>query len=169
MKNAARILAAVAVTAIASAQSVEAQATAAIGARADVQVALSATAVDSLIFGDVFPGTTRSVLPTDASSGSFSLTGAANAEVSVSFTLPANLVGPGGNLPISFGANAASRNVANSRAGSVTFDPAGAEVTRLDAATGELYVFIGGSVSPTTQANGSYTGDITLSAAYTGN
>lgn len=165
------LLAGAAVAALALApQSAAAQVTASIGARADVQIALTATAVDSLIFGNVFPGTTKNILPTDATSGSFQLTGAANAQVTVDFTLPATLGdGAGNTLPITFGANSAAYNQLNARAGSTTFDPASTLTTNLDATGGNLYVYIGGSVSPTTEPAGSYTGTITLTTAYTGN
>lgn len=142
---------------------------AAIGARASVQQALTISAVDSLLLGAVFPNTTRSVLPSDAASGSFSLAGAANAEVTLTFTLPANLAFGANNLPVSFGAASAGYNVSNSRAGLTTFNPVAVQTTRLNVATGNLYVFIGASVSPTTQPAGSYTGAITLATAYTGN
>lgn len=140
-----------------------------IGARASVQQALTISAVDSLLLGAVFPNTTRAVLPSDAASGSFSLAGAANAEVTLTFTLPAGLTSGPDNLPISFGASSGGYNVANSRAGLTTFNPASVQTTRLNGATGNLYVFIGASVSPTTQPAGNYTGAITLATAYTGN
>ncbi len=142
---------------------------ASIGARATVQTALTISAVDSLLFGAAFPNTTRNVLPSDAASGSFTLAGAANAEVTLTFTLPANLTFGANNLPVTFGAASAGYNVANSRAGLTTFNPAAVATTRLDAGTGNLYVFVGGSVSPTTEPAGSYTGAITLATAYTGN
>jgi hypothetical protein len=140
-----------------------------IGARASVQQALTISAVDSLLLGAVFPGTTRTIAPSDAASGSFSLSGAPNAEVTLSFTLPASLSNGVDNLPISFGASSAGHNQANSRSGLSLFDPSAVATTRLDGVSGSLYVFIGGSVSPTTQPAGSYTGAITLATAYTGN
>jgi hypothetical protein len=140
-----------------------------IGARATVQQALTISAVDSLLLGAAFPGTTRTVLPSDAASGSYSLSGAANAEVSLTFTLPANLTFGANNLPVTFGAASAGYNTSNSRAGLTLFNPSAVATTRLDGTTGSLYVFIGASVSPTTQPAGSYTGAITLATAYTGN
>jgi len=165
------IVAGAAVAALALAPNVAAaQATASIGARADVQIALTATAVDSLIFGNVFPGTTKNILPTDATSGSFQITGAANAAVTVDFSLPAALSdGVGNTLPITFGATSAAYNQLNSRAGAGLFDPASTLTANLDATGGNLYVFIGGSVSPTTEPAGTYKGTITLTTAYTGN
>lgn len=163
MAGMAMVLALTALASQAQAQS------ASIGARATVQQALTITAVDSLLFGAAFPNTTRAILPTDASSGSFTLSGAANAEVSLTFTLPANLTFGANNLPVTFGAGVAGYNTANSRAGLTVFDPSVAINTRLDAALGFLYVFIGGSVSPVAQPAGDYTGAITLATAYTGN
>lgn len=140
-----------------------------IGARATVQQALTITAVDSLLFGAAFPGTTRTVLASDAASGSWHLVGAANAEVTLTFTLPANLTFGANNLPVTFGATAAGYNTANSRAGLSTFNPSAVTLTRLHNTTGNLYVFIGGSVSPVAQPAGNYTAAITLATAYTGN
>lgn len=140
-----------------------------IGARATVQQALTIAPVDSLIFGAAFPGTTRTVLPADAASGSFSLAGAANAEVTLTFTLPANLTFGANNLPVTFSASAAGYNTANSRVGLTTWNPTAVQTTRLHAATGNLYVFVGGSVSPTVQPAGAYRAAITLATAYTGN
>jgi len=140
-----------------------------IGARATVQQALTISAVDSLILGNAFPNTTRAVLPSDAASGSWSLAGAANAEVTLTFSLPGNLTFGANNLPVTFGASSAGYNTSNSRAGLTLVNPLAAATTRLDAGTGNLYVFIGASVSPTTQPAGSYTGAITLATAYTGN
>jgi hypothetical protein len=162
--TAAAVLAAVAaVPSAARAQSAQ------VGARATVQQALTIAAVDSLILGNAFPGTTRSILPSDAASGSWSLAGAANAEVTLTFTLPANLSDGVNNLPITFGATSAGYNTANSRAGLSLINPAAVATTRLDGVTGALYVFIGGSVSPTTQPAGNYSAAITLATAYTGN
>jgi len=144
---------------------------ASIGARATVQQALAISAVDSLLFGATFPNTTRTILPSDAGSGSFDLAGAANAEVTLTFTLPANLINGANNLPVTFGASAAAQNTASARSGAnfTVFDPSAVRTTRLDGTTGHLYVYIGGSVSPVAQPAGDYKGSITLATAYTGN
>lgn len=150
-------------------QSAHAQANASIQANADVQVQLTAAALGDLDFGAVFPGTTRNVLPSDLGAGAFQVTGAADAEVTLTLTLPANLVNGGNNLPITFGASSAARNTVDNRGGATAFDPSAVETTRLDNATGELFVYIGGSVSPAGQPNGTYSGTIQLTTAYTGN
>lgn len=150
----------------------QAQVSASISADAVVQIALTASAGDDLNFGAVFPGTTRNILPSDPSSGSFQLLGSANAEVSVTFDLSGaqNLDNGGGdNLPVTFSSTSAAHNGTNSRAGATVFNPNVTLTRRLDAATGELWLFIGGSVSPTVQPAGTYSGTIVLSSAYTGN
>ena len=154
-----------------SAQAQATPATASITATATVQTALSAARVTDLDFGATFGGIAKTVLPTDVSSGEISLTGAPNAEVTVSFTsLPGVLTGPGVNIPLTYGANGAAYSAAGVRAGASTFDPATGATTRLNNATGLMRVFLGGTVSPAAaQAAGTYTNTVNFSAAYTGN
>ncbi len=155
--------------AAAGTQAAQAQ-SASISATATVQQALTIAAAGNLAFGSVFPGVAKVVAPSDAASGAWTLTGAANAEVTLTFTLPANLTdASSNNLPISFGAASAGHNTVNSRAGLTLVNPTAVGTTRLDGVSGNLYVFIGGSVSPVAQPAGAYSGSITLATAYTGN
>jgi hypothetical protein len=140
-----------------------------VGARASILAGLTVAAVDSLILGPAYPNATRTVLPSDPASGSFTLTGVANAEVNLTFTLPPALSDGTSNLPIAFGGSAASRSTTSTRATSTPFNPNAPQTTRLNATTGILAVYIGGSVTPTNQPAGNYTATITLNAAYTGN
>jgi len=167
LAGAALILAGVASTAQAQAT----PATASITATATVQTALSAARVTDLDFGATFGGIAKTVLPTDVSSGEIGLTGAPNAEVTVSFTtLPSVLTGPGANIPLTYGANAGAFSAAGTRAGATTFDPATGATTRLNNASGLMSVYLGGTVSPAVnQVAGTYTGTVNFSAAYTGN
>ncbi len=146
-------------------------ATASINATAQVQVALSSANLQALDFGAVFPGTNNLIAPTNAASGAVSFSGAANAEVQVTFTLPGTLddIVSGQSIPIVFSATSGASNTTNSRAGASVFDPNAPLVTRLDVTTGELYVFLGGEVSATTQPAGTYSNTIQVQAAYTGN
>ena len=140
---------------------------ASITATANVQVALTVAGTQALSFGAAFPNTTRTILTSDASAGYFTISGANNAEISMSFPgLPANLTNGAVNLPVTF-----SSAWATTLAGSKTAiaDMAAVSPQRLDATAGTLFVFVGGSVSPTTQGAGAYTGTVTLNAAYTGN
>lgn len=146
----------------------QAQASSSITASATVAAALTATAVQNLAFGTVIASFPRTVATSDATnSGIVRFTGGANAEVAVSFTaLPANLTSGPDNLPISY-----TSAYALTQAGSQTnFTPASGVTTRLDGTTGNLFVFVGGTVSPgAAQVAGTYNGTITVQAAYTGN
>ena len=123
-----------------------------------------------LDFGDVFPGVNKSIAYTDFSSGKWQATGEAGKEVAMSFTLPANLVSGVNTMPINFGANDAAWNTADAVGAATSFDPAAGATEFLDAATGNMYVWVGGTVAPAgAQAAGVYSATITLDVVYTGN
>ena len=154
-------------------------ASASITATASIQVQLSAVAGGNLDFASVFPGATKTVLTSDAAAGSFELTGADNAEITVSFpVLPTDLSDGAAIpnlLPITFGGTAGASNssVNNRTAGTVSFDPSVGQTARLSTApapvVGKMWVYLGGSVTPALQPAGVYTATVTLNAAYTGN
>jgi len=145
-----------------------AEAQASITATATVATALTVTAGNDLDFQLVIPGFTKSVAVTDATAGTFSMSGGAGAEVLMSFTsLPANLTFGANNLPITY--TGVFNQVNDPSAGATGFTPSAGATTNLSG-IGELYVFLGGQVDATTQFNaGTYTGTVTLTAAYTGN
>lgn len=147
-----------------------AQNSADIAALANVLTPLAVAGQQDLDFGDVFPGVAKTVTVTDVSAGRWLATGQSAAEVQLAFTLPANLVSGANNLPISFGANAAGHSTTNDPALAVTFDPAGGTTANLGVVPAELYVWVGGTVSPAaSQPQGLYTGTINLTVNYTGN
>ena len=169
-----RLLAATAVAAlsIAAAKPVAAQ-SATINVSANVQTPLTLTTIRPLDFTTVFPGLPKTVTAAGgangATSGLVQVAGQSAAQVNVSFTLPTNLQNGTNLLPIGFGATAGCVNVANSATGCTTFNPTTALQQNLSG-TGGLFVFLGGTVSPTaTQAAGTYTGTVTMNVAYTGN
>lgn len=164
MKNILKAAAVLAVLA-ATAQQAQAQASSNVTATATVAAALTASTTQNLAFGTVIPGYNKTV--TAANGGIVLFTGGAGAEVTVSFTaLPANLTSGANTLPISYTAGTTTTS-----GGALTsFTPASGTTTTLHATTGELYVHVGGTVSPAgAQAAGAYTGTITVQAAYTGN
>jgi hypothetical protein len=137
-----------------------------ITATANVLAQVDVTAGNDLDFGDVTPGTPTSVAVGDATAGTFTVTGNGGS-LNLSFTTPSNLTGPGGNLPISFAAGDAAWG--DGSTADNTFDPgAGTDLDISgDTSDGEITVFIGGTVSPGAGLqSGSYTGTITLTAAY---
>lgn len=93
----------------AGARPVDAQITAGIGGFATILTApLSGVGTRALTFGVIVPGTTSvTVLPRTRSGGEFRITGVRfRQSIDISFTLPANLVGPGGaTIPLNFNGN----------------------------------------------------------------
>jgi len=123
-----------------------------------------------LDFGNVFPGVPASVLYSDATSGKWQVNGIAGAEVDLTFTLPATLTSGPNNMAIGFAAGDAAWHDADLVGSATSFDPTVGATEDLNAATGDMFVWIGGTVSPAgNQVAGVYTGTITLDATYTGN
>ncbi len=148
----------------------DADAQASITATANVAAALTVTAGQDLDFAMVIPGFTKTIAVNDPTAGTFSMSGGAGAEVNFSFSsLPANLQDALlNNLPIT-SYSGVHNTVNDPVAGAVLFTPSAGATTNLSG-TGELYLFIGGVADATGPTpNGTYTGTITLTAAYTGN
>lgn len=159
---------------------------AASSASAQASVTASATVASALQvftrnldFGTVFPGVNKAVAFTDAAagktSGRFNFAAEAGSTISLTWgALPAALVGPAA-ASLAFAApglegcsttsSAAVGCVVNYTfaAGNITM-PAGAAGTQTN-----HYIFVRGTVAPTgSQAAGSYSATITVTAAYTG-
>lgn len=145
-----------------------------INVSAQVQTPLTLTVNSPLAFTTVFPGVAKTVTATgganSATAGNVGIAGQGNAQVNISFVLPTTLATGGGTtMPISFSATSGCYNTTNAATGCTTFNPAAAIQQNLSA-TGALYVFLGGTVTPaTTQAAGTYNGTVTINVAYTGN
>lgn len=167
MKKLALAAASLALTAVtASAQS------APINATATVLQPLSVAGAQNLAFGNVFPGLNKAVAYTDAANaGKFTVSGEQAKQVSMTFTLPANLTSGANNLLIDTWTG--YYNTTNSSAsGGAAFTPStSAQLATLSAAgnPGQLFLFVGGTVKPTaTQVAGTYTGTVQLNVVYTG-
>jgi hypothetical protein len=136
--------------------------TGSIQATATVLSAITVTGATPLAFGNVTPGLAKTVAP--ATGGRFDLVGANSANVNLTFTLPANLTGPG-SLPIGtwtglyFGTNVP--------ASATAFTPSAAATSTAFSGTGTLFVWVGATVTPGgAQPAGAYTGTVQLTAAY---
>jgi len=139
---------------------------------------IDVAAAANLDFGTLLPGFASTVLFTDVGTpgaGQFLVTGAVNAEVTLTFTaLPAVLtrVGFTETMPITY---TAGYSPAGNPATATSFTaqlpgPPAAPLPRLDGTTGELYVYLGGTVTPAAaQVAGTYEATVVLQAAYTGN
>jgi Domain of unknown function (DUF4402) len=136
-----------------------------IQALANVYQPISVTGNRDLDFGNVFPGVAKTVAIADATSGQFQLGGEASGGVNLTFTLPPNLTSGGNNLPI--GSWTGCTSATNTTAGCTGFTPSGAATASAFSGLGALWVFVGATVTPAAgQAAGSYSGTVTLTAAY---
>lgn len=153
--------------------------TASFGATAVIDnTAVTIGQLKGLDFGFVAPGTPTTIGPKSALAGKFVLHGSKNAEVRITFALPTVLtVGPN-SMPISFaddpvaGKLGCHRNQ-DQQNNCTTYTPSTPLVVRIrnnPQPQNTFFVWIGGKVSPAVgQQPGTYTGLVTMSAAYTGN
>ena len=138
-----------------------------INATATVLSPITVTGAQNLDFGNVTPGVAKGVAVTSASAGRFDVTNQANSNLSLTFTLPTNLASGGNNLPIATWTG--HHSFTNSPTGGSNFTPS-ASATNIAASasnTGNLYVFIGATVTPGAgQAAGSYTAPVGMTVVY---
>jgi spore coat protein U-like protein len=126
---------------------------------------LTAAGVADLDFGTVVAGTVGSPVDLASDAGRFDLTGEPGATITLSFTLPTGLSGPGGSIPVLFGASDGLLWSPYPTAFS-TFDPTGAFASTIDVA-GNLSIGISGTVAPPLGTlPGAYSATVTLTVAY---
>lgn len=157
-------------------------------ASANVAAAVTVTKTTDLAFGNVTPNNAKTIstegtvvspgITTGGETvGKFSLTKSASTQVTLSFSLPTNLVdGASHNLAISFADYSSSKLAKITNGGTnidIPFTPASGITTANSGATAWAFtstgfdVNIGGSVSPTAgQVAGVYTNTVTLTATY---
>lgn len=137
---------------------------AAINATATVQAPINVVAAANLDFQTVLPGVGSTVAVTDPTAGRWDVTGQASAPVSLSFTLPSNLASGANLMPI--GSYTGNHNTTASPTGT-SFTPSGTPTAAGLSAGGQLFVYIGATVTPATnQAAGVYTAAVTLTVLY---
>lgn len=139
--------------------------TATINASATVMQPINVVGAVNLAFGSVFPGVARTVAVNAAGAGRFDVTGQASAPVFVSFVLPANLTSGANSLPI--GTWTGHANTVNNPTTGSSFTPSAALTSATFSGTGQLFVFVGATVTPATnQAAGVYNGTIQITVTY---
>jgi hypothetical protein len=137
---------------------------AAITATATVQTPINVTAANNLDFGNVFPGVSKAIAVGDATAGRWDVTGQASTAVTLNFTLPTDLVFGANLLPI--GTWTGNHNTTATPTGT-SFTPSGAPEPSMLSGTGQLFVYIGATVSPAVnQAAGVYSASVTLTVLY---
>jgi hypothetical protein len=130
-----------------------------------VQQPIAVTKDADLVFGDVFPGLSKTIDVTDAGAAEFEIAGQASANVNLTFTLPTTLTSGGNSLTVTSWTGI--YNTTNSASSGTTFTPSTSATSSTLSGTGALFVFVGATVSPpVTQAAGTYTGTLTLTVVY---
>jgi hypothetical protein len=135
-----------------------------IQATATVLSAITVTGTN-LAFGNVTPGVNKTIAITDAGAGKYAVTKAGASSVSLTFTLPTNLVSGSDNLPIGTWTGGYN-NTADVPGSATAFTPS-ATPTVVPSGGASLWVYVGATVSPAAaQAAGSYAGNVVMSIAY---
>ena len=150
-------------------------------ATATVLAVLAVTAPADLVFGNVLQGVLKAVPRTDANAGIFNIAGEGtnNQEVSMHLQLPDYLwnsaAGVQDRLVIAFSATdctidtTAGTPAAPGLGAIVATDPQNLADTGMGGNDSVIRIYLGGTVHPAPdQRAGSYTADIILTAAYTG-
>jgi len=151
---------------------VKSQESSSIDVHATVLEVLTVIGMNDMEFGNITAGNTFGTAPDEPEAGSFMVSGEAGAEVDVSFTLPPvlNHVSSPLTIEITFRSDDGVANTSDDAAGGQAFDPNVGTTRLLDGSFGELYLFLGGELSPAVnQEPGDYEGTITVTVDYTGN
>lgn len=144
-----------------------AQATASIAATANVTgfAPLTAAGVNALDFGNVVAGVPKAPTSLSANAGRFNISGQASTAVTVTFTLPTVLTGPGGTIPATFSSTDGLLWSAYPTT-FTTFNP-NAPFFTTTSGSGNLVIGISGTVSaPVATTTGVYSGTVTLTVTY---
>lgn len=129
------------------------------------------TRLSDLNFGTVFPGVSKSVMPSSSNAAGFKFP-ILLLTLGITINAPTQLVRSGGTetLNVSYGPQYGTFISGNADRGATpsgTFNPAGGSVIGLGLfLLATMHVYIGGQVNPTsTQAAGTYTGVLTITVA----
>jgi len=147
-------------------------------ATATVLAAVTVTASGALAFGNVFQGVPKTVANDNGSAGIFSVTGQADAGITLYFQLPDYLALSDGSDRMTISFSATDCSVDTTGAG----DPTGMNGTKgwedtnprslpgtIQIGSSGTSVYVGGKVTPSlNQSAGSYSGDIILTVSYNG-
>ena len=129
-----------------------------INATATVLSALSVTGTD-LAFGNVAPTQVKAVAA--ASGGTFHVTGSNTASVSLAFTLPATL-----GVNVNVGTWTGLSNTVNNSGTAAALTVSGVAQNRTLSGSGDLYLWIGATLTTAAATPGSYTAPVTLTVTY---
>ncbi len=135
-----------------------------INVTANVLSPITVASGQALDFQNVTPGVPKTVAVTSGNAGRFDISAASSTPVSMTFVLPTDLTSGGNLLPIASWSG--NHNTSNSPTGT-GFTPSAGATGATTSATGQLFVFIGATVSPgAAQATGVYNGTVQMTVIY---
>jgi hypothetical protein len=155
--------------------------TASVTSSATIVTPITATATAPLAFGTISKGSTSSVDATSSSAAAVTFSGDESDNITISVPSSVSIAttsGAGATMTVTVNRAALRGNTINAQGSASVLDASSGAVTAAlsgDGAgdgvnndgLGQLYVWIGGAVTPsTTQQRGSYSGTFTVSAAY---
>jgi len=142
--------------------------TATIIAKGTVLSPISVSTTRDLDFGeDILPGIDRVIDKNSNSAGKFTIMGQPGKEISITMSLPVELISGEEILPITFSATDAGYKIPSGSM--VDFDPFN-PVNAVFGSDGSMEIYLGGTAKPYySQAAGMYDGTVTVVFYYTGN
>ena len=148
---------------------------------ATIVTPITAQATAPLAFGTISKGSTASVAATNASAGAVTFGGDESDNITITVPATATIAttsGAGSSMTVTINRAALRAHTTSTQASASALDASsGSATTALSSdaggngtnndGLGQLYLWIGGSVTPTaTQQRGAYSGSFTVSAAY---
>ena len=158
MRNSLKLALALVAIGAGIASTAGAQTSGSINATATVLSALSVTGTN-LAFGNIAPTQTKTVAA--PAGGTFNVAGANSAPVAVSFTLPGTL---GTNVAI--GTWTGLSNTANNSGTAAALAVSGAAQNLSLSGTGQLFVWVGATLTTTGATPGAYSAPVTMTVVY---
>ena len=148
---------------------------------ATIVTPITAQATAPLAFGTISKGATASVAATNASAGAVTFGGDESDNITITVPATATIAttsGAGSSMTVTINRGGLRSNTTSSQAGASSVDASSGSATVAlsgdgsgdgvaNDGLGQLYLWIGGSVTPTAvQQRGAYSGSFTVSAAY---
>lgn len=125
------------------------------------------TTVSPLALGEMIQEITTTIATNDAGAAEFVISGEPGKQVTLDFTLDATITGVGNPIAVTY--TGEQGTTAASATGTGNHDTSTQLTTNLEATSGDLYFWVGAAATPAVdQAAGTYTGNLQVDIAYTG-
>lgn len=124
------------------------------------------TTVSPLALGEMIQEITTTIATNDAGAAEFIISGEPGKQVTLDFTLDASITGVGDPIAVTYSGESGTTATPS---GTSNHDTSTQLTANLEATSGELYFWVGATVTPAVnQAAGTYSGNLQVDIAYTG-